>query len=199
MRRSYKDFKNIHKGEKVIVLGCGKSASLVKEMEPCLTIGVNDISRLVETDYLVVVNGRRDFTASRWPFVQNSVCKTIFSQLNIKKIPIRNRQNLVPIKLGKKSGTSLFTDSVDFSTTSPYMAVIIAAYLGFTEIGMLGVDFTNDHFFSKTGKHTLMKRFNDIDQEFTALHLALVKNGVDFFNLSPTSILSMPKKDHLLF
>jgi uncharacterized Rossmann fold enzyme len=77
---------------------------------------------------------------------------------------------------------------------SPYMAAIIAYQLGAKKIGMIGVDFTQDHFFSNTGTHKLSKHIKNIDQEYLILRNQLEKRGVKVANLSPISLLeSWPK------
>jgi uncharacterized Rossmann fold enzyme len=77
---------------------------------------------------------------------------------------------------------------------SPYMAAIIAYQLGAKKIGMVGVDFTNDHFFSNTGTHKLSKHVRNIDLEYSVLRSNLEKKGVKVANLSPISLLeSWPK------
>jgi uncharacterized Rossmann fold enzyme len=77
---------------------------------------------------------------------------------------------------------------------SPYMAAIIAYQLGAKKIGMVGVDFTNDHFFSETGAHKLSKNVRNIDLEYSLLRNHLENKGVKVANLSPISLLeSWPK------
>jgi uncharacterized Rossmann fold enzyme len=77
---------------------------------------------------------------------------------------------------------------------SPYMAVIVAYQLGAKKIAMVGVDFTQDHFFSNTGTHKLSKHIRNIDHEFLILRNELEKRGVKVANISPISLLeSWPK------
>jgi uncharacterized Rossmann fold enzyme len=79
---------------------------------------------------------------------------------------------------------------------SPYMAIIIAYQLGARKIGMVGVDFTQDHFFADTGSHKLSKHIKSIDHEYSVLRTNLEKKGVKVANLSPISLLeSWPKMD----
>jgi hypothetical protein len=68
--------------------------------------------------------------------------------------------------------------------------------LGAKKIGMVGVDFTNDHFFDKTGNHKLTKHVKNIDNEYLLLRTELEKRGVKVANLSPISQLeAWPKMD----
>lgn len=85
---------------------------------------------------------------------------------------------------------------VNHSITSPYIAVILAFYLGAKNIGLLGVDFTDNHFNSKDGKHNLYNRLNVIDNDFSHLRERLSDYGCELVNLSPDSLLkSLPKVD----
>jgi len=87
-------------------------------------------------------------------------------------------------------------DRVDYTMNSPYMAAVIAYQLGAKKIGMVGVDFTQDHFFSNTGTHKLSKHTKNIDQEYLVLRNELERRGVKVANLSPISLLgSWPKMD----
>ena len=61
---------------------------------------------------------------------------------------------------------------------------------------MVGVDFTQDHFFSNTGAHKLSKHIVSIDNEYSVLRAELEKKGVKVANLSPISALeAWPKMD----
>jgi hypothetical protein len=55
---------------------------------------------------------------------------------------------------------------------------------------MIGVDFTQDHFFANTGSHKLSKHVKNIDQEYFVLKNNLESRGVKVANLSPISLLS---------
>ena len=60
-----------------------------------------------------------------------------------------------------------------YTQNSPYVAVCLAAYMGARRIGLIGVDFTEHHFFATTGKHPLACRLAQIDREYRALADAL--------------------------
>jgi hypothetical protein len=85
---------------------------------------------------------------------------------------------------------------VDFTTNSPYMAAIIAYQMGASKIAIVGVDFTNHHFFSDTGAHKLSKNIVSIDSQYMQLRIELEKRGVKVANLSSISALeAWPKMD----
>jgi hypothetical protein len=183
-----------YKGESFIVAGCGGSLNLHSDLSGHFVIGVNDIERILTPDFLIVVNEIRTFMRGRWDYVRDSLSPVIFSHLD-NPGPITRSENLVKVELGSRSAPNLDQfNTVDFTMNSPYMGVIIAYQLGARKIGLTGVDFTQDHFFSKTGTHTLSRHVKSIDNEYALLRTALEKKGVKVANLSPISLLtSWPK------
>lgn len=188
--KDYKDFKGIHQGQKIVVCGLGKSTLTLEKPKDYITIGVNDIGRLFCPDYLVVLNDKKSFLAERWGFIERSMSPTIFTHL--KHLAVDEERKCV-FKLGKNAGTQPFKDTVDFTSNSPYVGCIIAAYMGATKIGLLGVDFTKDHFFRASGEHSLARKLNMIDREYNALQKAMHASGVQLVNLSQESRLTLPK------
>ena len=132
----------------------------------------------------------------RWDYVKNSLSPVIFSHLDDPG-PINRSSHLAKIKIGSRNTPNLENLSVvDYTMNSPYMAIIIAYQLGAKKIGMIGVDFTQDHFFANTGIHKLSKHVNNIDNEYLVLKNLLGARGVKVANLSPISLLSSwPKMD----
>ena len=186
-----------HEAEKtIIVVGCGCSASLVLPYrKKVTTIGVNDIDALFAPDYLVVVDPPLAFSDERRKTVENSKSKILFTPR-----PLWSHERQVIFNVGG-TGTDLLqykggNSFVNHSITSPYIAVIIAFYLGATNIGLLGVDFTDNHFNNKDGKHNLYNRLHVIDNDFGHLRERLADFGCELVNLSPESLLkSLPKVD----
>ena len=183
-------FKSRHAGEDLIVCGCGPSLLELKQPMQFTTIGVNDVGRLFDPTYLVVVNPRRQFSADRFRHVATSKAQALFTQLDLGQVDAP----VVRVELGRNGGTDTTGDALHFTQNSPYVAVCLAAYMGATRIGLIGVDFTEHHFFAKTGKHPLSGRLAQIDKEYGALAEALRARGVELFNLSPVSRLeSLPR------
>lgn len=56
--QSLTSFRNRHEGEIVLVCSCGESLNELRNPERFLTIGVNDVGRRFQPDYLVVVSPR---------------------------------------------------------------------------------------------------------------------------------------------
>jgi hypothetical protein len=59
-------FSNVHAGGTILVCGCGQSLNQLERPEEFITIGVNDVGRKFQPDYLVVVNPPHQFTGDRF-------------------------------------------------------------------------------------------------------------------------------------
>jgi len=184
------DYIGKYKDCDFIVAGCGSSMNSFTDFSKYYVVGVNDIERILTPDFLVVVNDYRTFTRGRWEWVRDSMSPVIFSHMT-NPGPINRKESLALLKLGKRNNPDLSrTDSVDHTMNSPYMGVIIAYQLGAKKIGLVGVDFTQDHFFSKSGTHKLTKGLKNINEEYGVLRAELEKRGVKVANLSTISMLS---------
>ena len=192
----YPNYTGKYEGSTFIVAGCGSSLNYYKDFSKYYVIGVNDIERILTPDFLVVVNEYRTFMRGRWEYVRESLSPVIFTHMD-NPGPITRNSNLVKIKTGNRNSPNLDNlSAVDYTMNSPYMAIIIAYQLGAKKIGMVGVDFTQDHFFSSTGTHKLSKHLKNIDNEYYVLRNELEKRGVKVANLSPISALeAWPKMD----
>ncbi len=180
-------YKDILPNETIIVCGCGPSLVELEHPERFITIGVNDVGRLFDPTYLVVLNQRRQFKSDRFRYVEENRARTVFTQLDLG---IKHR-NVVRFKLGKRGGTDLSApDSLPYTNNSPYVALCLAAFMGARRIGLIGVDFTDHHFFGKTGRHPLAGQLAQINAEYTRLAQNLVKSGIEVVNLSARSKLT---------
>jgi hypothetical protein len=187
--RSFADFRGCHRGETVVVCGCGVSLQQLRRPGPFVTIGVNDVGRLFTPDYLVVVNQPRQFGRERYVHVEQSQAKAVFSQLDLA------HPRAVRFGLGRRGGTDCTdTNSLHYTNNSPYVAINLARHMGAARIGLIGVDFDDHHFFAPTGKHPLADQLQKIDSEYAALWAACRADGVELVNLSPSSRLtSLPR------
>lgn len=180
-------FSNIHLGETLLVCGCGESLNKLQQPERFVTIGVNDIGRKFHPDYLVVVNPPRHFAADRFRYVQSSQAKFIFTQLELGLA----KENVVKFSLGQPGGTDFSNPNVlNYTQNSPYVALCLAIHMGARQIGLLGVDFTSNHFFGPTGVHSLTSQLPLIDQQYRRLVAAARARGIEIYNLSQTSRLT---------
>lgn len=185
-------FRNCHPDGTILVCGCGPSLNDLELPQRCITIGVNDVGRRFQPDYLVVVNPRNQFKSDRFHYVESSQAKFIFTQLDLAlNIPI------VRFQLGQYGGTDLSNpETLHYTRNSPYVAVCLAAQMGARRIGLIGVDFTDHHFFGATGRHPLARSLGQIDEEYRKLNKALAARGVELVNLSRQSRLTaLPRQD----
>ena len=183
---SLADFRDRHAGESIVVCGCGRSLTADVAQAGLTTIGVNDVGRLFTPNYLVVVNPPRQFRHGRFEHVRHSQAQAVFSQLDLGELHAPQ----VRFRLGRHGGTDIGAEAVLHHTqNSPYVAVCLAAWMGARRIGLIGVDFSEDHFFARTGRHALSGRLSRIDSEYTALAEGLKAQGIELVNLSPISRL----------
>lgn len=192
----YQEFKNKHQGQKIMVVGCGTSASTLTNPQDYVTIGVNDLSRLFNPNYLVVLNDKTSFEADRWKWIESSTSPHIFT--HIKTLAIKEEQKVL-LQLGRYAAKTveLYKDSVDYTSNSTFVACVIAAYMGASKIGILGVDFTANHFFAQSGEHTLSKKINVINQEYEMFKNVFCKDGREIVNLSEISKITSLTKQSL--
>jgi glycosyl transferase family 2 len=184
-------YRNHHAGETIVVCGCGSSLASLADPEQFVTIGVNDVGRLFQPDYLVVLNPRSQFRGDRFHYVEHSQAKALFTHLNLGiKHP-----HIVRFNLGQRGGVDLSNPrALNYSRNSPYVAVCLALHMGAKHIGLIGVDFTEHHFFAKTGVHPLAGEVRQIDAEYNRLYQAARGLGVEMYNLSAESRLTaLPK------
>lgn len=193
---SFLEFRNRHAGATIVVCGCGASLKEFNHPEEFITIGVNDVGRQFQPTYLVVVNPRNQFSADRFRHVESSRAQAIFSQLDLKL-----NQPVVRFRLGQYGGTDSSDPGVlHFTRNSPYVAVGLAVHLGAKRIGLIGVDFTDHHFFGSTGRHALSRSIGQIDDEYRKLGSALGSRGIEIVNLSRQSRLTaFPKVELPVF
>ena len=195
---SLADFRDIHDGEIIVVCGCGESLNEFAQSERYTTIGVNDVGRRFDPNYLVVVNPPLQFTGDRFRYVQTSRAEYVFTQLDNLGIP---HPHIVKFRLGSYGGTDFSNPEVlHYTQNSPYIALCLAAQMGAKRIGLIGVDFTDHHFFAATGRHPLTGTLDRINAEYQKLGSALAELGVEIVNLSRRSRLTaFPKQDLAAF
>jgi hypothetical protein len=185
--RLLSSFANIHQNETIVVCGCGESLNDFVQSERFITIGVNDVGRKFQPNYLVVVNPRHQFSGDRFRYVETSRAEYLFTQLDLRV----KHPNIVKFKLGQAGGIDFSNPNVlNYTNNSPYIALCLAIRMGAKRVGLIGVDFTDNHFFSKTGKHPLAPQFEKINEQYRRLAEAAKARGVEIFNLSRSSRLT---------
>ncbi len=184
-------YRSLHLGADILVCGCGPSLLELEDPARHLTIGVNDVGRLFDPTYLVVLNPRAQFKGDRFRHVEQSNARALFTQLDLGPV----KPPVVRFRLGRYGGTDAGGDDVlDYTQNSPYVAACLAARMGARRIGLVGVDFTDGHFFADTGRHALSGRLKEIDAQYGRLAAALAVRGIALVNLGAASRLrSLPR------
>ena len=191
---SLEGFRNFHRDGTIVVCGCGRSLGHFSAHRHYITIGVNDVGRLFTPTYLVVLNPRNQFAADRFEYIASSQAQVLFTQLNLGV----NHPHIVRFGLGQRNGVSYEEPNLlPYTTNSPYVAMCLAALMGAKQIGVIGVDFTDDHFYGPTGKHALSNQLSDINQQYRRLNEALQARGINVVNLSSESLLTSFRKGDL--
>ncbi len=190
--RTLASFQGVHRDQKIVVCGCGVSLNDFERPERFITVGVNDVGRLFQPTYLVVCNWEHDFKGDRWQFVKNSRAQHVFTHLHKLELP---HPDVVRLRHGVHNGTDFSDPNVlHYTNTSTYMALCLAVHMGARLIGIIGIDYTPDHFFGPTGRYTGGDAAA-VDREFRRLGDAVLARGVKIFNLSRPSLLrAFPKK-----
>ena len=199
--KSFDEFVNIHSGKKAVVMGLGESTNQIIgcDLSEFITIGVNDISAVYDAMYVLTVDFPTRFAEGRVDNIKNTRAQYLFTQLpEWDKVPELNGR-VVLFKLGgrKLQNVNRF-GTLDHSCNSPYMAAILAYQMGCREVGIIGVDFTDNHCHMKDGVHELMKsnRLAEIERDYAELASVMSLNSCSIYNISGASKLqSLPKMD----
>ncbi|HXD91878.1 MAG TPA: hypothetical protein VNX01_01625 [Bacteroidia bacterium] len=195
----FTDFKNIHAGKKIIVAACGASSFELKETyKNFITLGVNDISSVFDPDYLLILDPKESFAKSvykgTWQHVENTKAKYIFTILENLEVPEHKR---ILFEYGERENTNFENGVIGHTANSPYAACLIAAYMGATKIGLIGVDFTENRISGKM-RHDLLGTLWKMNAEYENLAKSLCSKGTQLVNLSPVSNITSLKNENLI-
>ena len=161
---------------KGLVIGCGESAWNFHPTEKySFILGVNDASRFINVDGLLIVNPAESFPPERWCHIQEFE-GPVYSHHTLEELPVKR---LVSIRLGEKHRCDLDSPDLDYSWDSAYIAVNFLYHVGCNEIDIVGVDFANHQ--------NLQKKITSIQNDWNKLAHELTKRGVTLKNLSKKS------------
>lgn len=169
-------------GRKAIVYGLGPSTDnvAVRAGKNIIRIGVNDIGSRMDVDYLVCVDYPKAFTKERLKYiVANPV--PMFTHIN-EWDGLRGNNIMFGLGLvgGRDIERMMSLGKLNYSRTSPFIACVLAAYMGFEHIGLAGVDLTQHH---------LKSRLSEINEHFRQLN-----DYHKIYNLSQESAISSLEK-----
>ena len=192
----WRDHHKKHEG-KALLMACGPSIKqLTKEDQFSFdaTFGVNDIARHgFAPNYLVCVDHITRFNADRKPYVSTKYCEVMFlyNRVTNKKRGWLHRH----LDFNKVCELPLTRINSDFngpalvhSNNSALVALSIASCMGFTKLGMIGVDLRGHAELSKD------RQLGKANQDFAWMMKGFNKHNIELYNLSPKSnITTVPK------
>lgn len=174
--------------KKCIVLGNGISINDFEPVKGVFTIGVNDICRKFTPNILLLVDEKSRFKSKeRIDMIEASDCIHVVSD-NAWHF---SKGRTYKFNIGGRGSFRHFDDknTIDSGWDSPYMAVMLAAKLGFKDIDVIGVDYCDNHFYAEDGAHNLMPRLQEVDEYYKKLVEFLSSKGVKVHNISSVSKL----------
>ncbi len=176
------------------VLGLGPSLFdfiedvLTPNYKPDLIVGVNDICRFVDVDILVCVDTPQTFNPDRLAIIKNSKPGCNFLS-HLSDWSLQPGYERILLTSGAPTSSNLFNPHYWASSTSTYVAVQVAARLGFKEIVMYGVDLTGHKVLSSP----------DVVKEINIRYLQLAKclkfHDINLYIGSDRSALKLPVWD----
>ncbi len=128
---------------KISILGLGPSLALFIKDDYDICIGVNDIWRSVETDIVVCLNPRKDFTPDRLKYIDGCKPQVFYSQIVAWDTrPDFRKINILP------GYPDVFCKLDDPAFQKSYCSPFVAAQIGWkyydaSEIHLFGVDMIN--------------------------------------------------------
>jgi hypothetical protein len=138
------DFRNIHKDEWCYVCGSGVSIKDFKPIWGHKIIGINDITQYVKPDYLIMADTMNytDKNADKIERILGTDCEYAFSidtrmAFDYAKLIGYDTRHWSHHEIDKIFGQGFLFSCVSTSEA----AVALALYMGFSFIGMIGIDY----------------------------------------------------------
>lgn len=178
MMEELEKWRDCHKGQDMIVCGCGPSVAELPRTLDIPTIGVNDIWSYHECNYILMLDGPKAFTPNR----VNRIAASKPEQWFLTKAS--NKAWTTQAAKPRKPMT-LFDELLmpGVSLTTPSLAVGLAMFMGAKRVGLIGVDLK--------GHGSLEKRVCEVDRGFMELKGTAWIHRVQLWNLSKDSMMTM--------
>lgn len=155
--------------DEVSIIGCGETASQWDGKG--FSIGVNDCWRFGKpTDYLVVVNTKKQFTEERLNWIIRSQPERLYTHSEDyrhdfpESIFFKLKEDCFQKWRGK-----LIDSTVQFSKTSPFVAISLAYSIGAKTINLYGVDFNNHKTYNPSNTSDFLHEINNYKSLFQQL------------------------------
>mgnify|MGYP001116926563 FL=1 len=102
--------------------------------------------------------------------------------------------------INKKKYIDIYEDMLDYGYDSPTVGCLLAITLGFKNIGIIGVDFTDNHFFATDGEHPLVRNnyLPKINSCYNIINEYCKNNDIKLYNLSQDSKIDTIDKINLI-
>ena len=204
----------IDNNKKCIVSGTGISANLLKtiNINDYFIIGVNDINKLnIHIDILLLVDKKEIFLTDKKFTKEYNMTRVLdIEKTNCTYVVLTdnkwnfddNKKYLFTLKenINKKKHIDIYEDMLDYGYDSPTVACILAITLGFKNIGIIGVDFTDNHFFATDGEHPLVRNnyLPKINSCYNIINEYCKNNDIKLYNLSQNSKIDTIDKINLI-
>lgn len=198
--RTVESFHARHAGEACVIMANGPSLSreqclLLKQAKPIVTtFGVNRSYEWLWPTYHVVQDN--DWFAPPWLHVLETLDREsrlfVTSRNRPVGIGIHARQ-WDSISNGKK-GFSLDLSEGVYVGATPYIALQLAAYMGFTDVAFVGLDMRTEradktHFFGAALRAPSKEKFSKQSHEMAFADIVLTRMGIRVVNCSPDTAL----------
>lgn len=180
------DFKDIHKGKKIVVCASGESMINISINdyrkllldEEIILIGASWVGKYIKTKYLLCVDAQKYFIDDSFKYIKNNHSDYVFTCVNDLDVEENKKVKFI---LGNINGTNIDSINIDHTNNSVYMCCLLAYYMGASKIGMIGNDFTNGHVLSNWLPYLDVTYKNLLDK--------FNKENIGFYNLSEVSLI----------
>ncbi len=186
LTKKWDEYINIHQGKDFIICGRGESLTELTDnidlKGEAIIIGVNDICKYLDPDYLVCVDRLSSFyrgNGLRAKWIVNHTADTLFVMDSQFSQQDRNLDDnkICQLKLEQIRSNSFIDKNKCFSSNnSTFVACSVAINMGARNIGMIGVDMISHN---KLSHQASLKRINEDYTKLNKLH--------KIYNLSPIS------------
>lgn len=196
-------FRDRHVGQRCIVSGLGNSLlrALVSGWDPqahkdIITFGVNDVCSYYTPNYVILMDAPGDFAEERREAIKQSRPNRFFIGRSSPWVEMMRTKG-VPVTTVKlkfygdelQVGTSAAEPQFPTDNNTPFVAMSIAKYMGFSECGVIGVDYRDHHLGVHNGTVQRMNR------SMEAMKRWWERDGKKIWMLSDESLITvLPRK-----
>lgn len=171
-----------------VVIGCGMSAKDYVKKQNEYVIGVNDVGLIHEVNLLLLVDDRQYFADNRVKYIKNTKTDFFITVNNYNwNFP---EYKTLQFELGRERSFANIEEPniIDYAYDSPYMAIQLAIKLGFKKIHLIGIDYTQNHFYANDGFNR-DSAMDNIQNSYKDIYDLCLNRNIEIYNLSEYSKL----------